>query len=156
MSVTRAITQKELNEPKTCLLCTESIKRTLATMLDFSLLKSPSFLLLVLNALFISLGFYTPYMFIKDRSVKHGMPIGVAFWLLSCIGVTNTVGRFLCGIISAFSKVPAIDMSYATLLIGGVATSLSGLSFNMWMQFGYAATYGLSMGMCSNALHNLF
>lgn len=146
MLVTRTITQKELNEAKTCTLCTESIKRTLATMLDFSLLKSPSFILLASNAVFTSLGFYTPYMFIKDRAIQYGISEKMAFWLISCIGFTNTFGRIVCGIISSFSKVRAINISYTTLFVGGFATTLSGLSFNIWVQFGYAALYGLSVG----------
>lgn len=67
MSVTRLPTAKDLAEEESgnCYLCTESVRRTLSTMLDFSLLKSPSFLILAISGSLTMMGFYTPIMYLE-------------------------------------------------------------------------------------------
>ncbi|KAF5282014.1 hypothetical protein FQA39_LY00538 [Lamprigera yunnana] len=144
----------ELVEENSYVLCSEAIKRTLATMLDFSLLKSPSFVLLVINSAFISMGYYTPYLFIRDRCVQHGTANNVSFWLISCISVTNTIGRIICGIVTSFYGISAISITYAGLFVGGLTTALSGLWLNTWAQFSYAAIYGFSIA-CTSALRTV-
>lgn len=147
ISVTRVATQKDLEEQQRCLLCPESFKRTLATMLDFSLLKSPSFVLLSLNAIFTSFGYYTPYMFVTDRAVQKDIPEEYAFWLISAIGVMSTFGRIVCGILGTFPKIRAEWISFFCLAVGGVATIVSGISYDIPFQFFCAAMFGLSVGM---------
>ncbi|KAF5282141.1 hypothetical protein FQR65_LT02838 [Abscondita terminalis] len=149
MAVTRTITQRELMEEKKHKICSEAFKRTLATMLDFSLMKSPTFILLVINSMLTSLGYYTPYLFIQDRSIEHGISSSISFWLISCIGITNTFGRIVCGIITSVYRVSAINTTYACLFVGGLSTSLSCLSITPWAQFSYAAVYGFSIASTS-------
>ena len=67
MSVTRLPTAKDLAEEKSgsCYLCPESVRRILTTMLDFSLLKSKSFLILAFSGGLTMMGLYTPFLYIK-------------------------------------------------------------------------------------------
>lgn len=149
MQVTRAITQNEIDEMKvsgTCQVCSEPVKRTLATMLDYGLLKSPSFVLLTMHAVFISLAFYTPFMFIRDRAIQFGLTERENFWLISTIGASNTLGRILCGVLSSTSKFSANSITYTSLFVGGILTMVSGVSGSAWVQFGYATMYGLCIG----------
>lgn len=146
VSVTKVATQKDLDEQQRCLLCPESFKRTLATMLDFSLLKSPSFILLSLNAIFASFGYYTPYMFVKDRAVQKNIPEETAFWLISAIGVMNTLGRIACGILGTFPKIRAAWISFFCLTVGGMAMVVSGISYEIPYQFFCATLFGLAVG----------
>lgn len=115
-------------------------------MLDFSLLKSPSFILLLLNAGFTSIGYYTPYMFTKDRAVQKNIPEESAFWLISTIGITNTLGRVACGILVSFPQIKATWISFICLTAGGLATILSALSDDLRYQFMCSALFGLSVG----------
>lgn len=145
MSVTRVITSRDVKESK-CGLCTEAIKRTLATMLDYNLMKSPSFLLIALHASFLCLGFFTTYIFIKDTAIQTGLPDHTAFWLISIIGVANTTGRIACGVLA---NIPYVDYKWLTVggvSIGGIATLAYGHTTGAFMHIGYAIVYGLFVG----------
>jgi hypothetical protein len=69
MSVTRLPTKKEVQEEVTagCKLCPEAVRRTLSTMLDMSLLRSPTFLLLCLSGFITMMGFYVPFMYVTGE-----------------------------------------------------------------------------------------
>ncbi|XP_068992054.1 monocarboxylate transporter 14 isoform X5 [Neodiprion pinetum] len=66
MSVTRLPTEADVDEEKSgaCYLCPEGVRRILVTMLDFSLLKSPSFLTLAFSGSLTMMGFYTPFTYL--------------------------------------------------------------------------------------------
>ena len=67
MSVTRLPTAQDLAEEESgsCYLCPESVRRILTTMLDLSLLKSPTFLILAISGGLTMMGFYTPFVYVK-------------------------------------------------------------------------------------------
>jgi hypothetical protein len=66
MSVTRLPSKKDVQEEvsRECKLCPEAVRRTLSTMLDMSLLKSPTFLLLCFSGFITMMGFYVPFMYL--------------------------------------------------------------------------------------------
>lgn len=75
MSVTRLPTAKDVAEEESgsFYLCPESVCRILTTMLDLSLLKSPSFLILAISGGLTMMGFYTPFLYvtgIKRSNIK--------------------------------------------------------------------------------------
>lgn len=145
MSVTRVATSNDVKKEK-CGLCTEAVKRTLATMLDYNLMKSPSFLLIAFNASFLCLGFYTAYIFIKDMAIQAGVPEKTAFWLISIIGLANTIGRISFGILA---NLPFIDFQWLTIggvIVGGIATIIFANTKSSAFHIGYAIVYGLSVG----------
>lgn len=124
-----------------------AITRVLTTMLDLRLLKSPSFIMLALNAGFTALCYYTPYMFIKDRAIQNGTSEEVAFWLISAIGFANTLGRIACGLLSSLPGMKPTWICFVLSSIGGLATVLSGQSSDIRFQFFYASLFGLTLGM---------
>lgn len=73
MSVTRLPTAHDVEEEKSgnCYICPESVTRILTTMLDLSLLKSPSFLILAISGGLTMLGFYTPFMYLPGNKFNH-------------------------------------------------------------------------------------
>lgn len=147
LSVTRPPTQHEIEEEvnKECRFCPESIRRPLATMLDISLLKSVSFLVLAISGLLTMLGFFVPFVYLKDRAVLGGIDRSKAVWLISTIGIANTIGRVLSGMFSSLPKVNVILVNNIALTIGGISTILSGVSMSEEYQFTYAVVFGLSM-----------
>lgn len=88
MSVTRMLNQKDVEEEEepSCKLCPEAVRRTLATMLDVSLLKSPSFMLLALSGFFTMMGFFIPFMYLSKRAVLNGMDEDISSYIVSAIG----------------------------------------------------------------------
>lgn len=92
-------------------------------MLSFSLLKDPVFVLFVVSNFATSLGFYVPYFCLADRMKVLGMRSEEASYLLSSIGVANTLGRIILGFISDKSWVNRLWVYNVCLMICGVGKS---------------------------------
>jgi hypothetical protein len=67
-------------------------------------------------------------------------------WLVPTIGITNTIGRVVCGMVSSLPGVDALFINNMALTIGGIATILSGVSLSFGYQMCYASVFGLAMG----------
>ncbi|XP_066598707.1 monocarboxylate transporter 12 [Prorops nasuta] len=149
MSVTRLPTATDVAEEESgsCYLCPESVRRILTTMLDLSLLKSPSFVILAISGGLTMMGFYTPFMYLPDRSTMAGIDPSTAMFLVSVIGIGNTIGRVVCGLASSIPGVDALVVNNTFISIGGLATILSGISLTEEYQFFYAASFGLSISV---------
>lgn len=146
MSVTRTATAKDYLEDHKVMCCPVSIRRTIVTMLDMSLLKSPSFLLLSISGFFTVLGMYAPFIYIEARALKHHIHEDTAVFLMTLVGITNTAGRIICGIISSFPKASPITLSYISLIMCGTATILSVISITTTVQYAYACVFGITVG----------
>lgn len=148
MSVTRLPTQNDVEEDENpaCNICPEAVRRTLATMLDMSLLKSPSFMLLAVSGFLTMMGFFIPFLFMETRAKAGGMDEGIAKFTVSAIGLSNTLSRVLCGVISSFN-VNALHLNNLTITVGGLLTIFSGYSLSVGYQFTYAAVFGVAIGM---------
>ncbi|KAH0955530.1 hypothetical protein HN011_010929 [Eciton burchellii] len=149
MSVTRLPTAKDVAEEESgsCYLCPESVRRILTTMLDLSLLKSPSFLILAISGGLTMMGFYTPFMYVPDRAIKANIDASTAMLLVSVIGIGNTIGRIVCGLASSLPGVNALVVNNMFISVGGLVTIFSGLSLSEGYQFFYAASFGLSISV---------
>ncbi|XP_071051280.1 monocarboxylate transporter 14-like isoform X2 [Onthophagus taurus] len=148
LAVTRVPTKHDIEEEYLpgCKICPEAMRRTLATMLDFSLLKSPSFILMALSGFFTMMGFYTPYMYIKTRAENEfHLDVSLTTWLISTIGIANTIGRILCGALSFFPKISTLWVNNIALSISGIVTIMSGLSMTAEYQFFYSVMFGLTI-----------
>ncbi|XP_015610429.1 monocarboxylate transporter 12 [Cephus cinctus] len=149
MSVTRLPTATDMEEEESgsCYLCPESVRRILSTMLDVSLLKSPTFLVLAASGALTMMGFYTPFVYLQARAESAGMEPSKTMFLLSVVGIGNTIGRVACGIISSFPGVNALLVNNVFISIAGLATVFSGKSLTQEYQFLYAACFGLSISV---------
>jgi hypothetical protein len=70
----------------------------------------------------------------------------MSIWLVSTIGITNTIGRVACGVVSSLPGVDALFINNMALTIGGIATILSGVSLSFGYQIFYSSVFGLAMG----------
>lgn len=156
MSVTRLPTTKDLTEEKEtgCRMCSEAVRRTLSTMLDTSLLKSPSFMLLAASGFLTMMGFFVPFIFIVRRAQKAGMDESTALLIISAIGITNTIARIVCGLLSSFKGISALHLNNIAITAGGIATIFSGYIINETTQFVYAAIFGICIA-CFSALRSI-
>ncbi|PBC31691.1 Monocarboxylate transporter [Apis cerana cerana] len=166
MSVTRLPTATDVAEQESgsCYICPESVRRILTTMLDISLLKSPSFLILAISGGLTMMGFYTPFIakwekekvekeetsntgrfFCTDRAQLAGIKASTAMFLVSVIGIGNTIGRVVCGLASSLPGVNALVVNNIFISAGGLLTIFSGLSLSQSFQFFYAAGFGISI-----------
>uniref|UniRef100_A0A1Q3F8J6 Putative monocarboxylate transporter n=1 Tax=Culex tarsalis TaxID=7177 RepID=A0A1Q3F8J6_CULTA len=156
MSVTRVPTHIDVEEAEdqSCKICPEAVRRTLATMLDMTLLKSPSFMLLAVSGFFTMMGFFVPFMYISQRATAAGMDSNVALYIVSAIGISNTIARIVCGFLSSFKSVNALHLNNVAITMGGIATMTSGIYITEVYQFTYAAIFGLAIA-CFSALRSI-
>ncbi|KAH8348274.1 hypothetical protein KR084_005958 [Drosophila pseudotakahashii] len=157
MSVTRLPTKQDMLEDrqKGCRICPEAVRRTLSTMLDTSLLKSPSFMCLAFSGFLTMMGFFVPFSFLVDRAKEHGeMTEGAALGVLSGIGVVNTIARIVCGSLSSFPSVKPLWLNNFALTAGGIATIFSGVVISAATQWTFAIFFGICIA-CFSALRSL-
>ncbi|KAG5866395.1 hypothetical protein JTB14_026452 [Gonioctena quinquepunctata] len=147
LAITRLATENDVEEEREnkCKLCPEALRRVLATMLDFSLLKSPTFLILAVGGFFTMMGFFVPYMYLVQRADLFKIDAMTSVWLVSSIGIANTIGRMMYGIVTSFPGMNALVINNIALTIGGLATMLSGVSTSVEYQFFYSVVFGLAI-----------
>ncbi|CAG2163567.1 unnamed protein product [Oppiella nova] len=122
---------------------------------DLTLLSSPSFLLLSLSGFLCLTGFFIPFMYIADRAKLLGYTPEKSAFLLSMIGITNTIGRVFCGWVSDRPQVNALLINNVALTIGGSATILSPIVCNTYLTLIiYSAIFGFSIA-CFAALRSV-
>lgn len=149
LAVSRAATTKDLGEKRG--FCTTAVRRVLATMLDPSLLKRKSFVLLSASAFVFYLGYLVPFVFIATRNEEKGIARAHCDLFVSVIGFANTIGRVVLGCLTA--KIHPLRLFQATSMIVGVSTILSMLSFSLFYQYGYCLVFGFCIS-CITSLRS--
>lgn len=125
-------------------MCPEAVRRTLATMLDVTLLKSPSFMMLAVSGFLCMMGFFVPFLYLTSRANEFKMDH--SGFLLPAIGISNTIARIVCGFLSSLENVDALLLSNIAITLGGLTTMLSGILVMPTVQFSYALIFGLAIG----------
>jgi len=129
-------------------------KGGLSSIIQVSLFKSLTFNFICISGFITFLGFFVPFMFLAARAVDMGADKESASFLLSIIGITNTVGRVACGALSDHPKVNVLFVNNVALTVGGIVTMLTPLfpSYNMLMV--YACIFGLAIA-CFASLRSI-
>lgn len=141
-----SITKIPQPEPEENSCLSPAMRDTFRQMLDISLLKSPTFILLGVGGFLTLAGFFVPFMFVVDRAVQQGIPVETATYILPAIGLTNTVGRIFCGWISDRPSLNALSINNGALIVGGLITALSSFFSSFELQIVYAAIFGFAIG----------
>ena len=87
-----------------------------------------------------------PFFYITDCALKIGIPISTATFLLSVIGIANTVGRILVGWVSDQPWADSLIIHNVALIIGGIATAIVPYLPNYVLLCVYCALFGFSIG----------
>ncbi|KAK3855220.1 hypothetical protein Pcinc_038363, partial [Petrolisthes cinctipes] len=127
-------------EDSRCSCIPESIKGTLSQMMDFSLMKNPVFLLIGVANLFGMLGFYTPFVYLPAAAQEKGIDSQSATFLISIIGITNTVGRVLSGILADLPWVNPLWLNNFCIVCSGLCVFLT--------PFAYSYTSFVILSLC--------
>lgn len=104
-------------------------------------------MLLALSGFLTMMGFFVPFLYMKERATNNGMEDGLAAFTISAIGISNTVARIVCGLLSSFKGVNALYLNNIAITVGGLATIFSGYAYSATYQFTYAAIFGVAIGM---------
>lgn len=83
-----------------CISCSKETKDTFDTIMDFSIFQDAVFIVFTLSNFCTSIGFNVPYVFIAPLGTDLGLSKQERSYLLSTIGIANTVGRIILGYLS--------------------------------------------------------
>ncbi|KAI1725446.1 major facilitator superfamily domain-containing protein [Ditylenchus destructor] len=133
----------------------QGITATLRSLLDISLMKSPSFLILALSGFLTLFCFFVPFMFIASLARQNGVPESLTKYLVVIIGLVNLCSRVLCGLISDHPKVDPLVVSNFAVILGGTATVFAPFLTTFW-QFGFLYCVPFAFGAaCFAALRSI-
>merc|ERR1712192_198204 len=95
----------------------------LKEMMNFKLLADPLFFLIGISNAFAMIGFYTPFVYLPNMAIVTGVSVPDASFLVSVIGISNTLGRVLAGWVSDFSWVAVFPFcsSYWSFVVCALA-----------------------------------
>lgn len=150
MKVSRAATIQDLNDRRG--LCTAAVKRVLATMFNWALLKRNSFKILCLAGVCNYLGVLTPLTYLQHRNLEAGISPHHCRLFLSVVGFFNALGRILWCLLS--TKISPSYLYSGGLLSAGLLTIISGLSYSLAYQYGFCVLFGITVSV-SNAMRSL-
>jgi len=115
-------------------------------VMDFSLLWDVIFMLFAFSNLLTSIGFCIPYIYLPSRGQVMGFGMQRSAFLVSIIGISNTVGRIFFGYLADFKWVNRLLLYNSVLLLCGITSIASSLCVNYGLMATYAASFGLFIG----------
>ncbi|KAK9498484.1 hypothetical protein O3M35_003109 [Rhynocoris fuscipes] len=149
MFVTKLPTRYDIaEEERLCVCYPESVKRTLYTMFDFSVMKEYSFLLFLLSNFFFTMGSCLPTLYICQKAAKNNLPNSVRTWLVPTIGIGVFFGRFTAGVL--LQLFPLLHAFHICLSVNIAVTLLTFaiIFINItFYYFFYTTTYGIFFGI---------
>jgi len=97
------------------------LRSVLKEMMNFKLLADPLFLLIGISNVFGMIGFYTPFVYLPSMAAQYdSISVEDAAFLVSVIGVSNTLGRVLSGWVSDFSWVNSLVVTNIAIILSAV------------------------------------
>jgi len=112
---------------------------------DFSIFKSPLFILFCIHSMFLYLSYDIPYVYIPDHAETLSVDEHYASLLISIIGIASTLGQIVMGYIGDQSCVNRLLFYIAMTCIAGFATLTVPLLRSFGMLATYCAIYGFFM-----------
>jgi len=128
--------------------CTVSDKnaRVFRQMVDFSLFRDPIFLMYAVSNFLTSIGFNVPYVYTVDRARGWDIDEKEAAFLLSIIGIANTLGRLFLGWLSDQRIINRLYLYNSCLVLCGISMGLSSFMTTYNWQIVYCAIFGVTSG----------
>ena len=137
-------------EPDTSCLAkigiTRDMRQTISEMMDFRLLLDVVFILFAVSNLLTSIGFVVPYIFLPNRGLRYGFTSNEASWLISMVGISNTIGRVVFGYIADMKCVNRLMLYNTVLVVCGVCSLFSVLLDTFPLQMCYSFSFGFFIG----------
>uniref|UniRef100_A0A0B7BLW9 Major facilitator superfamily (MFS) profile domain-containing protein n=1 Tax=Arion vulgaris TaxID=1028688 RepID=A0A0B7BLW9_9EUPU len=137
----------------------QSAQETMEEMLDLSILKEKSYWCVLLGNFFVMIGMYVPFVYIPDRAEQLGISEDKAAFLISIIGITNTVGRVMTGVLINFLNLDCGTVTSVALMIAGIVTIVCPFCHNYPALAIVSAIFGVCVGsyisLCSVLLCEL-
>lgn len=119
--------------------------QSMLTATGLNLFKDLLFVIPFFANLFACTGLFIPFVYIAETAKSRGTGIDKshAVFLLSVIGITNTVGRIVMGFLADLKQVSALMLHNLALLTAGVACLLVRFCVAYWSFVIFALVFGL-------------
>ncbi|XP_026319089.1 monocarboxylate transporter 4-like [Hyposmocoma kahamanoa] len=95
------------------------------SMFDVSLFKDKAFMLIGLSNFFGMAALYIPFVYISQAAIYKGVDPTQAAFLVSVIGITNTVARIVCGYIADFPWMDSLFLNNICLVMATVSVAFT-------------------------------
>ncbi|KAG5893834.1 hypothetical protein JTB14_018336 [Gonioctena quinquepunctata] len=151
--------QKSLHDYRQSVLSLPLHKSKATPLFDLDLLKDPVFLAIAMVNLTAFLGLYIPFVYIGECAMADGFTREEAAFLISMIGITNTVGRIICGFIADSPRVNTLWVNNICLAVMTLSVAAAPMCHSYFAYITMTAVYGTSMAgfisLCSIILVDL-
>ena len=91
-------------------------------------------------------GFFVPFIFLPDYAMSHGIQLKQAAFLLSIIGIANTLARVVTGWVSDRPWADRLLINNLALIVGGIFTMFCTYFTSYAMLAVYSCCFGISIG----------
>ncbi|KAG1686316.1 Monocarboxylate transporter 14 [Nymphon striatum] len=106
------------------------------------LLKNPLILLIVTSSSLAMLGFFVPYVYIPKNAENKGIDPSLSVYLISVIGIANTFGRLMCGIMADKISNSSLILYTLSLILSGISLLIYPLANSMAGMAALCALFG--------------
>jgi len=138
--------QKESDHTVDCLRSTFlAVMTNIRHSVDFSIFRSPLFILFCIHSMLLYLSYDIPYVYIPDHAETVDIDEHNASLLISVIGIASTFGQILVGYIGDRSCVNRLLFYITMTCIAGLATLTVPVLRSFATLAAYCAVYGFFM-----------
>lgn len=109
-------------------------------------LMHPTFIMFAVSNFLTSIGYCVPYIFLPDRAILLGIDGEKPAFLISAIGISNTIARIVFGYIADFKCVNRLLLYNTVLVLCGFASMLSCFCSVFYALVIYSLLFGLFTG----------
>ena len=127
------------------------LKRVMKIMFDPAILKHPLYITFALSSFILYFWYDVPYIFMADRALEYGVTEKQASFLISILGIVNTFGQIIYGILG--DRQISLSILYGTSLIACGVTVMLVPSFTSYLAmavlsgtFGFFISANYSLG----------
>ncbi|UXI20200.1 WASH complex subunit FAM21C [Sarcoptes scabiei] len=130
-----------------CFSCPDEIRENISEMIDLTLMKDHIFLIFSLSNFFTSIGFYIPYIYLKDWIVENeiGSPKETGFYT-SIIGLFSTISRLVFGYLSDRSFINRLWLYIVSVTISGLIIISNTIATTHLLLVSFCAFFGITCG----------
>ncbi|KAJ6637586.1 Monocarboxylate transporter 5 [Pseudolycoriella hygida] len=115
-------------------------------MLNLHLFSDPIFVIFTVSNFCTSIGFNVPFVYLASQAEELGISKDKASYLLSIIGIANTIGRIVLGFLADKSWVNRLYVYNVCLTACGLATILSIFCTTFTSLAIFSAVFGFTIG----------
>ena len=86
------------------------------------------------------------FFFLKDLGMECDIPENYAIWLVSAIGLSNTAGRLLSGVIKNFININSAMFALVCLCFSGIYSAIFFFCCNIYCITSFSCIFGVFTG----------